>query len=218
MGIWVLLTVHAYLRPGETMPLQRRDFVPPSISINGFWALLAFPNERAERSKIGEADNSILLDAPWAQWMNSLWDVLHDKDDACVWNFSYAHLVREFRTSSKRLGVDVVPYQCGHSGASHDRAVQLRSLLEIQKRGQWTSNKSVMRYEKSARLGQTYAQYSSRLQAWIAAVSPHVAAIVMGRQSCDIAPLTRERKWLGYVFCGMRHSQQGCSLARLLHS
>ena len=151
--------------------------------------MLLFPNERAERSKIGDADNSILLDAPWAQWMSRLWEVIHDKDDASsIWNFTYAHLVREFRTTSKRLGVAVVPYQCRHSGASHDRAVQLRSLLEIQKRGQWRSNRSVVRYEKSARLGQTYAQYSTRLQAWLAAVSPHVAGIVMGLQSSGTAP------------------------------
>ena len=189
MAVWVLLCVHAYLRPGECMSLQRRDLVPPSVSINNFWALLLFPNERADRSKTGEADNSILLDAPWAQWMAELLQVLHSKDDAsCIWNFSYANLVREFRTTSKRLGVDVVPYQCRHSGASHDRAVQLRSLLEIQKRGQWRSSRSVVRYEKSARLGQTYAQYSTRLQAWIEAVSPHVAAIVTGLRSSGTAP------------------------------
>ena len=158
--------------------------------MNGYWALLVFPSERAERSKIGEADNSILLDSTWARWMNQVWDVLYVKaDGSCVWNFSYAHLVKEFQHTSRRLGVSVVPYQCRHSGASHDRAVEARPLLEIQKRGQWKSSRSVMRYEKSARLGQVYAQYSARLQAWIEAVSPHVEGIVLGLQSAGTLPL-----------------------------
>ena len=171
------------------MSLQRRDLVPPSTSINNFGALLIFPSERSERSKIGDSDNSILLDAGWAQWMNEFWEVLHSKDDSsCIWNFSYVHLAKEFKTSSARLGVSVVPYQCRHSGASHDRAVQARSLLEIQKRGQWKSNKSVVRYEKSARLGQTYAQYSTSLQAWIEAVAPRHAGVLLGRLSAGSLP------------------------------
>ena len=70
MAVWVLLAFQAYLRPGECMSLQRRDLVPPSASVNNFWALLIFPSERSQRSKIGEADNSILLDSTWAQWMS----------------------------------------------------------------------------------------------------------------------------------------------------
>ena len=189
MAVWVLLAVQGYLRPGECMSLQRQDLVPPSVSVNGFWALLVFPSERAERSKIGEADNSILLDSTWAQWMIPVWEALYAKSDGgCVWSFTYPNLVHEFQTTSKRLGATVVPYQCRHSGASIDRAEQKRSLLEIQKRGQWKSNRSVVRYEKGARLGQVYAQYSARLQAWIEAVAPHVAAIVLGRQSASSLP------------------------------
>ena len=82
----------------------------------------------------------------------------------------------------------MVPYQCRHSGASIDRAEQKRSLLEIQKRGQWKSNRSVVRYEKGARLGQVYAQYSARLQAWIEAVALHVEAVVLGLQSASSLP------------------------------
>ena len=79
------------------MSLQRRDLVPPSISVQGYWALLVFPGERLERSKVGEADNSIILDSKWAQWMSQVWEVMHVKNDGrCVWNFTYPGLVKEF--------------------------------------------------------------------------------------------------------------------------
>ena len=163
--------------------------MPPSISVQGYWALLVFPSERSERSKVGEANNSIILGSKWAQWMSHVWEVMHVKNDSrCIWNFTYPALVKEFQISSQRLGVQVVPYQCRHSGASHDRAVEARPLLEIQKRGQWKSARSVVRYEKSARLGQVYAQYPSLLQAWIETVSLHVEGTVLGLLTADSLP------------------------------
>ena len=171
------------------MSLQRRDLVPPSPSVNNFWALLVFPSARSQRSKIGESDNSILLDSSWAAWMSQVWEVAHEKNgESSVWNFTYPHLVREFQTTSRRLGVSVVPYQCRHSGASDDRASQARSLMEIQKRGQWKSQRSVVRYEKSARLGQVYAQYSTALQAWLENVGPRAEGIVLGREQAGSLP------------------------------
>ena len=93
------------------MSPQRRDLVPPSASLNNFWALLIFPSECSQRSKIGEADNSILLDPTWAQWMSQIWEVVHEKHDASsVWSFTYPSLVREVQKSSLRLGNSVVPY------------------------------------------------------------------------------------------------------------
>ena len=109
-------------------------------------------------------------------------------DGRSAWNLTCPVLVREFKISSQRLGVQVVPYQRRHSRASHDRAVEARPLLEIQKRGQWKSARSVVRYEKSARLGQVYAQYPSLLQAWIETVSPHVEGIVLGLRTAGSLP------------------------------
>ena len=141
------------------------------------------------RSKVGEFNNSIILDAPWALWMNEVLEILHERPaGSSVWNFTYSHLVKEFQESSRRLGVTVVPYQCRHSGASHDRAAQLRPLFEVQKRGQWKSDKSVMRYEKAGRLAQTFAMYPLVLQGWIESVAPHHADILLGRRSVPINP------------------------------
>ena len=140
MAIWVLLAVHGYLRPGECMSLQRQGLVPPSTSMQGYWALLVFPSERSERSKVGEADNSITLDSKWAQRMSQVWEGLHVKNDGrSVWNFIYPALVKEcwrldFQAHGfpKRLYFQFVPYQCRHSRATHDHTVEARPLLEIQ--------------------------------------------------------------------------------------
>ena len=111
--------------------------MPPSISVQGYWALRDFPSERSERSKVGEADISIILDSKWAEWMSQVWEVLHVRNEGrSVWNFTYPALVKECQISPKRLDFQAVPYQCRYSGASHDHAVGARPLLEIQKRGQ----------------------------------------------------------------------------------
>ena len=135
MAIWALLAVHGHLCPGECMSLQRRDVVPPSIPVIGYWALLVVPSERSEQSKVGEADSSTVLDSKWAPSISHVGEGLHvKKDGRSVWNFTCPALVKEFQISFKRLGVQVVPYQRRHSGASHDRAVEARPLLVIRKR------------------------------------------------------------------------------------
>ena len=151
MAVWVLLAVHGYLRPGKCTLLQSRYVVPPSISVQRYLALLVFPSEHS-RSEVGEADNSIILGSKCAQWMIQVREVLHVKNDGrSAWNFTCPALVKEFQISSKRLGVQVVPYHCRRSRASHDRVVEARPLLVIRKRGQWKSAWSVVGLEKSAR-------------------------------------------------------------------
>ena len=74
IAVWVWLAVHGYLRPGEGMSLQMRNLVPPLISVRRYLALPVFSNERS-RSKVREADNSIILHSKWAQWMVQVLEV-----------------------------------------------------------------------------------------------------------------------------------------------
>ena len=53
-------------------------------------------------------------------------------------------------TGSPRPG-DVASFVC-HGAASHDKFCNLRTLPEIQKRGQWATSSSVARYEKHSKL------------------------------------------------------------------
>ena len=57
-----------------------------------------------------------------------------------------------------------MPYQLRHAGPSCDRALGLRPLLEVQKRGRWLAHLSVVRYEKAGRLAGEVAKLPAALR------------------------------------------------------
>ena len=73
---------------------------------------------------------------------------------ARFWSFDYPEYLKRFRQVAESEGIGkLTPYQTRHSGASIDRFYEWRSLTAVKKRGGWRSDRSVARYEKSARLG-----------------------------------------------------------------
>ena len=56
-----------------------------------------------------------------------------------------------WRRVSRSISKNVTPCQARHSGPSIDRATNVRPLSECKSRGQWRTDQSVQRYEKSAR-------------------------------------------------------------------
>ena len=86
----------------------------------------------------------------------------------------------EFRKACRALGVDAVPYQARHSGASEDRARGRRRQDEVQKRGRWSSIRSVMRYEKGGLLQQSALQLSSELRVYLQACEARLGEIILG--------------------------------------
>ncbi|CAL1154679.1 unnamed protein product [Cladocopium goreaui] len=64
----ILLMFTAYLRPGEALDVQRRDLVPP-LPGSKHYSLHLHPAERAQQSKVGLSDESILLDSPVLPWI-----------------------------------------------------------------------------------------------------------------------------------------------------
>ena len=77
-------------------------------------------------------------------------------------------LEKEVQKSLKRLGLQkwkLSPHSLGrHAGASHDAYHRIRTLAEIQKRGQWRTKASVNRYEKSAKLIRQIGRMSQEQQ------------------------------------------------------
>ena len=68
--------------------------------------------------------------------------------------FSYTQVTKGKQNALKPLRcqqLQITPYAFRHGGASDDRAVNARSLQDVQKRGGWKSFNSVRRYEKHAR-------------------------------------------------------------------
>ena len=62
MAVATMLCVGCYLRPGELLSLRRRNLQAPAAGVNRHWGLLIFPQERAERSKTGASDDSVVVD------------------------------------------------------------------------------------------------------------------------------------------------------------
>ena len=64
----------------------------------------------------------------------------------------YLEYLKVFTESAKHLGLPLLPSLGRHSGASIDAALSRRSLLEIQRMGQWRCARSVRRYEKASQV------------------------------------------------------------------
>ncbi|CAE7279327.1 unnamed protein product [Symbiodinium natans] len=156
MALFMLLAVSTYARPSELLRAKVFSLVRPARGITSSWSLLLAPEEEEIATKTGDYDVSIPLDSPWLKgWSHALFDCLKQSHPtAPLWDFNYQEYQLMMKQISDMFGVDVTPYQTRHSGPSIDRARQYRSLLEVQKRGQWKAHKSVARYEKSARPGQ----------------------------------------------------------------
>ena len=153
----VLLSFTAYLRPGEVLHLRKADLVNP-MPRQKHWSLLLHPAERQERSKVGLADESILLDSPLLPWIGPALRSLNSPG-AFLLDITYYDLVQSWQAALKAIGLPkshAVLYQLRHSGPSHDRFYKLRPLSEVKQRGRWQADSSVRRYEAHARLNQEF--------------------------------------------------------------
>ena len=90
-------------------------------------------------------------------------------------------LVRHLREVAAELQLELVPYQLRHSGASHDRLAQARTLDECRKRGRWRSHRSLVRYEKAARVAQYWNDLPAAMRAHCEDCDARLEAVVLGR-------------------------------------
>ena len=155
-AIAVLVAVECYLRPSEVLGLRRSGLLPPTQQGVPHWVVLLFPDAGVERSKVGSSDDTIPLDSRRMPWIGAVCQSLAvGPPEEKVFKQDYPAFARSFKVAARALGIDLVPYQMRHSGASLDRAKGLRTLEATQKRGRWTSLASVRRYEKHGRLNDT---------------------------------------------------------------
>ena len=163
MAMYILICLSAYLRPAAGLALRRGCLVPPGAQSRGRWCLYLAPRELRTPTKTGCFDDTVVLDSRWLTWAGPIFEALRgDGSMEPMWDFTYADLVKRLDAIRAQFGIpDLVPYQLRHSGASIDRESGARSLLDIQKRGQWRAASSVFRYEKAGRLATTEASYPS---------------------------------------------------------
>ena len=151
------LAVDTYMRPGELLGLRTTSLVPARPELGPsyrHWAILVHPWAHGRASKVGEFDESILLDSPSRPWIGRIAARLR-QDNAkreFVANFSYREWAATWRSCASSLGLPAETlYVMRHTGASDDWLRRARSIAEIKRRGRWASDRSLKRYEKSAR-------------------------------------------------------------------
>ena len=86
-----LLGFHLYLRPGELLGLTGRCLVAPSRRPGApwTWGVIVRPLEENVPSKVGEFDESVLVDRPAWRWLHPFMLLLADRNpDQLIWPFS----------------------------------------------------------------------------------------------------------------------------------
>ena len=171
MAAWAAITFHCYLRPSELGRVTREMIIPPTPGTQVTnWAIVLHPSEEEVSSKTREYDETGVLDLPDFGFLNDVLAYLRraTPPGQPVFAFAHADLVRNFRQAAARAGVECLRpelYMLRHSGASHDRARQLRSLQEIKLRGRWHCDSSVRRYQKEGRVGEQLQRLPAAVRA-----------------------------------------------------
>ena len=182
VALFLLTAVSSYARPSELLRARACSLVRPAGGVTRTWTLLLSPEEEKLSSKTGDFDVSVALDSPWmAPWCGKLFDLLKSCHPLTpLWDFDYREYAQVFQEVAARLGVEATPYQTRHSGPSIDRSRDYRSLVEVQKRGQWRAHKSVTRYEKSARLAKTWEGLNPHFKAHAEWCEQNLGGILLG--------------------------------------
>ena len=146
------------------------------------WSVLAHAQEEGSTSKVGERDESLLLDSSWIQWMGPAWEALAaGPEEAPLWDMDYHSYLTMFKKGVRLLGKPrVVPYQMRHSGASADRADGSRSAEETRSRGNWGSLRSMRRYEKVGRLATSARAHSREMTDYFEQCAVALHSVVIG--------------------------------------
>ena len=186
VAVFVLVALSSYSRPSELLRCTVYSLVPPLRNTLNEWSLLLSPEQEGHPSKTGEYDTSLTLDSPWGPVVFQASKKQHASTP--LWDFNYGEFVKEFKLVAEALHLELSPYQMRHSGPSIDRARNLRSQLEVQRRGTWKSPKSVLRYEKSARLAAGFLELPQRLRVHCQLCEERLGDAILGRWTPPAPP------------------------------
>ncbi len=116
-----------------------------------------------------------------ASWINPVAEAMKQFEGEQIWDFDYTDVAAELKEVSKLISVELTLYQCRHSGPSIDRANGERDIGEVRKRGGWKAWKSLARYEKSARLANTFERLTEAQKTFFRTCEGQLAAFMSGR-------------------------------------
>ena len=122
--------------------------------------------------------------APGIMWIMALLATLLSIER--IFAFDYQDFAREFNKTRRRLRIKkLVPYQARHSGVSIDLCLGYRSIAEAKNRGRWASEKSMLRYNKSAKLAQVLKQFDARQLDYFRACESRLEALFFGQAKAE---------------------------------
>ena len=147
-----LLMVDCLLRPSECLRLRACQVLQPTSEFGMMKATLFLnPTEFGQRSKVGELDESVIIDRKWLSESIAALARCRRPHEA-LFNLDLAQMRACFVKAAHQCGIAQlrpVLYMGRHSGASI-AALETRMTLDmIKKRGRWRTDASVRRYEKS---------------------------------------------------------------------
>ena len=108
-----------------------------------------------------------------------------------MWSFDRAGLSAAFAQAACLAAVDHLEpqlYSLRHGGASADALRRTRSIEEIKKRGRWTSDASVRRYEKAALAMREERRAGEEALAYGSLIESRLGEVLMGTISAPPPP------------------------------
>lgn len=160
------------------------------------YSLTLFAYEHGRTSKVGEFNDSIVLDSPMRTYIGPLLQILAEgrEEQELLFQFTYGEWKAAAKSAAIRAGLgplQPVLYQLRHLGPSSDAAEGRRSLAQIKARGRWASEPSVRRYEKHAQLARQCQKLSPAAQALATECLSHIGWILAAAAApllpCDAA-------------------------------
>ena len=190
----LFLQFMTYLRPGECSSLLVKQVVAPQQSVHQvfrFWAILLNPAEDEIPGKTGVFDGSVIIDSD--VWIGRLLHQLtvNRSPNAQLWQTDHATLRTLFNSAVEHLGLQdlgVTLYTLRHGGATHDILARRRTMLEIKQRGRWSSDVSLKRYVKQARLQTELRKVSNQVKEYGARILKQLPILLQNPSLTPPAP------------------------------
>ena len=201
MGWLTMAAADMYLRPGEAIALTEDMIIAPRTQLGSAYrttSVLLHPWSHGRASKAGQFDDSVLLDSRDRPWMGDL--MLSWKRSKAprqqLATFTMSEWGAEFKQCCEILGLPPCHlYVLRHSGPSDDFLRNNRSMTQIKRRGRWSQDQTVRKYEKAARSLAQMSQWPVSLLDHLQFCEKHVADILNLRRVASIyqGPIPRGR-------------------------
>jgi len=161
-ALLVELAFDCYLRTGEAFALRQSDVVISRDKGSTRAALRIGVAERGESSKTGMRQG-VIVDADWlthelANRSNTNAGAKRSGEQPLI-RTSPVKFRQAWHDALSALRLEYTPpHTLRHSGPSEDLASGYRTFLQVQRRGRWSSDKSVLRYAKTHTLCEAAAR------------------------------------------------------------